>query len=235
MVVSAIIPVAGQGKRFGGNTPKQFLKIGNETIIEITLKKIISLTEIDYGVVVVPQSERAASENLFSKIDGFNLKFKIINGGIERQDSVYNGLKNVPPGTDIVIVHDGVRPLVSSQLLRNSIISASKTGACIAALPVKDTIKRVEKNTVLETIPRDQLWQVQTPQTFRYSVLLSAHEKARAENYYSTDESALVEWSGHPVSIVPGETQNLKITTTDDLELCRYYYKEMEKNNHKIA
>jgi 2-C-methyl-D-erythritol 4-phosphate cytidylyltransferase len=225
MVVAAIIPVAGQGKRFGGKTPKQFLKIGNESIIEITLKKFISLAEIDYGIIVVPESERPASEDLFSKIDGFDRKFKIVTGGIERQDSVYNGLRKVPSGTNIVLVHDGVRPLVSSRLIRNSINSAIKTGACIAALPVKDTIKRVKNDTVLETIPREHLWQVQTPQAFRYSVLMSAHEKARGENFYSTDESALVEWSGHPVSIVPGEHQNIKITTAADLEICRLYYK----------
>jgi 2-C-methyl-D-erythritol 4-phosphate cytidylyltransferase len=224
MIVAAIIPVAGQGKRFGGKTPKQFLKIGDQTIIEITLKKFISLARINYGVVVVPESEKISAEKLFSKFDGFDRKFIVANGGIERQDSVYNGLKKIPPGTDIVVVHDGVRPLVSSRLIRNSINSAIKTGACIAALPVKDTIKRVKNDTVLETIPREHLWQVQTPQAFRYSILMDAHEKASEEKFYSTDESALVEWSGHPVSIVPGEHQNMKITTAADLELCRLYY-----------
>ena len=227
MVVSAIIPVAGQGKRFGGKTPKQFLKIGGQPIIEITLQKFISLDEINHGVVVVAESEIDSSRNLFRHIDGFDEKFKIISGGVERQDSVYSGIKNIPPDTDIVVVHDGVRPLVSSQLISKSIQTAVETGACIAALPVKDTIKRVKHGTVLETIPRDRLWQVQTPQTFKYSILREAHEKARETDFYSTDESALVEWNGHPVKIILGEYSNIKITSTVDLELSRLLYQEV--------
>jgi 2-C-methyl-D-erythritol 4-phosphate cytidylyltransferase len=229
MIVSAIIPVAGQGKRFGEKTPKQFLEIGGQSIIEITLRKFVSIAEINYGVVVVSDKARSQSESHFQNIDGFNKKFKIISGGIERQDSVYNGLKQIPPETDIVVVHDGVRPLVSSQLICNSIKSAVETGACIAALPVKDTIKRVKKDTVLETIPREHLWQVQTPQAFSYSLLMEAHEKAKDEHFYSTDESGLVEWSGHAVKIIPGEDQNIKITTAADLELCRLFYKDAAK------
>jgi 2-C-methyl-D-erythritol 4-phosphate cytidylyltransferase len=231
MIVSAIIPVAGKGKRFGGNTPKQYLKVGNQTVIEITLKKFITLSEVNFGVIVVSEADKNTSEKLFDNIDGFEKKFKVVSGGAERQDSVYNGLVAVPPETDIVIVHDGVRPLVSSRLIRNSIKSAVKTGACIAALPVKDTIKRVKKETVLETIPREDLWHIQTPQTFNYKVLMDAHIRAKNADYYCTDESALVEWSGHPVSIIPGELQNIKITTTDDLEFCRYLYMKLDKDN----
>jgi len=227
MIVSAIIPVAGLGKRFGSNTPKQFQKIGGQPIISITLQKFVSLNEINHGVVVVAENEMDSSRNLLRHIKGFNDKFEIISGGVERQDSVYNGLKNVPPESDIVVVHDGVRPLVSSQLIIKSIQTAVESGACIAALPVKDTIKRVTNDTVLETIPREHLWQVQTPQAFKYTVLMEAHEKARDVNFYSTDESALVEWSKHPVKIILGENQNIKVTTSADLELCRLYYKDL--------
>jgi 2-C-methyl-D-erythritol 4-phosphate cytidylyltransferase len=227
MVVSAIIPVAGQGKRFGGKSPKQFQKIGDQTIIEITLKKFVSIAEINTGVVVVPENDIVFSENLFREIEGFAQKFTVVSGGIVRQDSVYNGLKTIPSGTDIIVVHDGVRPLVSSRLIRDSIESAFKSGACIAALPIKDTIKRVKNYTVQKTISRENLWLVQTPQAFQYSILMDAHEKARKKNFYSTDESALVEWSGHTVSIIPGETQNIKITTPADLDLCRLYYKDI--------
>ena len=226
MTVSAIIPVAGQGIRFGGKTPKQFLKIGNQSIIEITLKKFISLVEINHGIVVVPENDIGFSEKKFRQIIGFDQKFKITSGGEERQDSVYNGLNNIPPDTDIVVVHDGVRPLVSSQLISQSIKTAVNRGACITALPVKDTIKRVENGTVMETIPRDNLWQVQTPQAFKYSLLKESHEKARVMNYYSTDEAALVEWNGHPVTVIPGEFNNIKITTTADLELARLLYQK---------
>jgi len=227
MIVSSIIPVAGQGKRFGGKTPKQFMEIGGQPIVEITLQKILSIEDIKYGVVVVSENDFDYSENLFRSIDGFDNKFKIIRGGKERQDSVYNGLVNLPPNTDIVVVHDGVRPLVSSQLISQSIKTAVETGACITALPVKDTIKRVEEDIVLETIPRDNLWLIQTPQTFKYSILKEAHEKARKTGFYSTDESSLVEWSGHPVTIIPGEFSNIKITTSADLELTRQLYQKV--------
>jgi len=226
MIVSAIIPVAGQGKRFGGQTPKQFLDIGGQSIIEITLQKFVSHVEINHGVVVVPENDINFSGTLFRRISGFEKKFKVISGGKKRQDSVYNGLESIPPNTDIVIVHDGVRPLVSSLLISKSINRALKMGACVAALPVKDTIKRVENDTVLETISRNNLWQVQTPQSFRYSVLKEAHIKARENDFYSTDESSLVEWNGHPVSIIPGESNNIKITTNADLELSRLLYQE---------
>ena len=229
MIVSAIIPVAGLGKRFGADTPKQFLKIADQSIIEITLRKFISVEEINTGVVVVSEKEKASSQIHFTKIEGFDQKFSIISGGIERQDSVYNGLQNIPPETDIVVVHDGVRPLVSSRLIRNSIKSAQENGACIAALPVKDTIKHVHNSVVRETIPRENLWQVQTPQTFRYSILMQAHEKARKANFYSTDESAIVEWCGHQVTVIPGEPHNIKITTPADLDLGRLYYDNTRK------
>jgi 2-C-methyl-D-erythritol 4-phosphate cytidylyltransferase len=231
MKVSAIIPIAGHGKRFGGNIPKQFLKIGDQTIAEMTLQKFVSIADIDSGVVIVSETERAKSEKLFRNVDGFEKKFKIVIGGIERQDSVYNGLKVLPSDTDIVVVHDGVRPLASSHLIINSIQSAIRTGACIAAIPVKDTIKRVKDSKVLETIPRKDLWQIQTPQSFRYDMLMDAHEKAKRENYYSTDESALIEWSGHTVTIIEGEPQNVKITTSADLEFCRNYYLKSLRNH----
>jgi 2-C-methyl-D-erythritol 4-phosphate cytidylyltransferase len=224
MTVSAIIPVAGQGKRFGGKTPKQFMKIGDKPIIEITLQKFVSHNEINHGVVAVSENEMEFSENLFRQINGFDTKFEIIIGGKERQDSVYKALESLPPNTDIVVVHDGVRPMVSSQLISLSIKTAFETGACVAALPVKDTIKRVENGTVLETIPREKLWQVQTPQSFKYSVLKEAHEKARDSDFYSTDESSLVEWNGHPVKIIRGEYRNIKITASADLELCQLYF-----------
>ena len=227
MIVSAIIPVAGQGKRFGGETPKQFMNIGGKPIIEITLQKFVSHNEIKHGVVAVSENEMKFSENIFQHIDGFDKKFEIIIGGKERQDSVINGLDCLPPNTDIVVVHDGVRPLVSPQLISLSIKTAFETGACVAALPLYDTIKRVENDTVLETIPRENLWQVQTPQSFKYSVLKEALEKARNGNFYSTDESSLVELNGHPVKIILGEYHNVKITTKADLKLSQLLYKNV--------
>ncbi|TFG94663.1 MAG: 2-C-methyl-D-erythritol 4-phosphate cytidylyltransferase, partial [Calditrichales bacterium] len=158
---------------------------------------------------------------ILSKLSGFKEKFSIVIGGKERQDSVYNGLQALPSQSEIVVVHDGVRPFVSPHLLLQSIQTASEFGACVAAVPVKDTIKRVAEGRVIETVPREELWQIQTPQTFRFSILKDAHEKARKSTYYSTDESSLVEWAGYPVRIVQGDYFNIKLTTMEDLLFSR--------------
>jgi 2-C-methyl-D-erythritol 4-phosphate cytidylyltransferase len=226
MVISVIIPVAGLGKRFGGSTPKQYLAIGDKPIITLTVEKFLSLAEIDYGVVVVAEEEKDTTYNFLQNIEGFNTRFKIISGGVRRQDSVYNGLQHIPSNTDVVIVHDGVRPLITSRIIQESIHEASRSGACVVAVPVKETIKRVNQYSIEETLPRSQLWQAQTPQSFKYSILNEAHKKARLANYYSTDESALVEWAGYPVKVVRGEYSNLKITTAEDLTLARLLYEE---------
>ena len=118
--------------------------------------------------------------------------------------------------TEIIIVHDGVRPFIKSDIIRRSIETARQKGACIAAVPVKDTIKEVTGDRVIRTIPRDTLYQVQTPQTFKYEILVSAHRLAAEKNYYSTDESSLVEWAGYPVTVVNGSYENIKITTRED-------------------
>jgi 2-C-methyl-D-erythritol 4-phosphate cytidylyltransferase len=167
--------------------------------------------------------ERTAA--LLSNINGFKDKFKIVAGGPERQDSVYNGLMNLETDSQIVIVHDGVRPLVSRDTLLESIRVAQKAGACIAAVPVKDTLKRTQEHKIIETVSRSDLWHAQTPQTFQYSILLQAHKKAKAENFYATDEAALVEHLGHPVSIIKGDYKNIKITTVEDLEIVRMFIK----------
>jgi len=221
MIVSAIIPVAGKGKRFGGLVPKQYMDIHGQPAIALTLQKFVSLAEIDHGVVVVADDEKENTRKVLSHIDGFENKFEIVTGGKERQDSVYCGIQKISPETDIVIVHDGVRPLVSSALILESIKTAAEYGACVVGVPVKETIKQVENDTVIKTLPRDLLWQIQTPQSFKYSILKKAHEQAKAADFYSTDESALVEWIGYPVRVIRGEYTNIKLTNMEDLELVR--------------
>jgi 2-C-methyl-D-erythritol 4-phosphate cytidylyltransferase len=225
MKVSAIIPVAGQGKRFSSSIPKQYLEIDGQSIIAITIKKILSICDNLKGVVVVAKTEMERTASIFDNIEGFKENFKIVLGGEERQDSVYNGLINLNTDSEIVIVHDGVRPLVSRDILIESIRVAKKTGACIAAVPVKDTIKRTHDNKIIETVFRSNLWHAQTPQTFKYSILFQAHKIAQLDNFYGTDESALVERMGHPVSIIRGDYSNIKITTVEDLEIVHMLMK----------
>ncbi len=228
MIVSVIIPVAGQGKRFKGTIPKQYLNIYGQSIIAITVQKFIALDIITYGIIVAAENEIENTASLLNKLPGFSDKFKIVAGGKERQDSVFQGLQNIPPDTDIVVVHDGVRPLISSKIIIESIKMTEISGACVVAVPVKDTIKRVTGGRVIETLPREDLWQVQTPQVFKYPILKAAHDAALSEGYYSTDESALVEWMGHTVKIVHGEYSNIKITTEDDLNFAQLFYKEQQ-------
>lgn len=230
MVVSAIIPVAGKGKRFRDSVLKQYQQIEDQPVIAITVRLFLELAEIDYGVLVVAKNEMEFTSHLLSPIERFNHIFKIVAGGTERQDSVYNGLQNVPSDTDIVVVHDGVRPLVSKKSIIESIRIADKYGAAVVAAPVKETIKRVEQDLVIETLPRQNLWQIQTPQSFKYDILKDAHEKARAENYYSTDEAALVERYGYQVKIIRGDYSNIKITTEEDLSMVRALYQKRNQS-----
>lgn len=226
MCVSAVIPVAGSGKRFAGTMPKQFLDLGGRPLLAVTLQKILDLDLIGQVIVVCAPDAREQVEKIIAALPGFTEKGMITAGGKERQDSVFNGLSAVQPGTEIVLVHDGVRPLVTPEILRQSILTAKEYGACVAAVPVKDTIKRVHDDQVVETLKRDELWQIQTPQTSRFDWLWQAHLAAREKNYYSTDEAALLEWSGYPVRIIPGDYNNIKITTPEDLMIARLFIEE---------
>jgi 2-C-methyl-D-erythritol 4-phosphate cytidylyltransferase len=221
MKISAVIPVAGQGKRFSSSIPKQYMEIDGQSIIAITVKRILSVSDNITGVIVVHKTEIARTIQILNEINGFKENFRVVPGGKERQDSVYNGLMHVDPNAEIVIVHDGVRPLVSRDIILKSIEVAKKMGACIAAVPVKDTIKRTHDKIVSETLARNDLWHAQTPQTFKYALLLQAHQKARLDKFYGTDEASLVERLGYPVSIINGDYNNIKITTVEDLKIVQ--------------
>ena len=226
MKVAAIIPVAGSGKRFPGLTPKQFLEISGQPVVAITISSILSVHQINTVVVVCARNARDQLTSITNTIQDFNQKGIVVEGGKERQDSVYNGLNVLDKDTDIVLVHDGVRPLVSGKILKNSIQLANRDGACVAAVPVKDTIKRVKDTRVLETLNRDELWQIQTPQTARYDWLIKAHHTAKKQNYYTTDEAALLEWQGYPVKVILGDYTNIKITTPEDLKIAQLFFEE---------
>ena len=141
----------------------------------------------------------------------------LIVGGAERQDSVFNALQELPADCDWVVIHDGVRPFASSTLIENTWKTAQKIGAAIAALPATDTIKRVRGERVQETLPRNEIWLVQTPQVFRKDIVLAAYLEARSQGWSGTDDAFFVERLGLPVAVVPGERSNIKVTTPDDL------------------
>ncbi len=222
-MASVIIPVAGTGKRFAAGQPKQFLPLAGKPVVVRTVERFLAHPEIEAGVIVAARSQMEYTKQLLEELPGFAGKFVVLAGGEERQDSVYNGLQAVKNKTGIVLVHDGVRPLVSTALIDAVISAAENNGAAIAAVPAKDTVKIVKDGKVIGTPDRSEMWLVQTPQASLVEWLKDAHERARQDGYYTTDESALLEWAGYPVSVVMGEYGNIKITTPEDLRIAETF------------
>ncbi|MBK8550814.1 MAG: 2-C-methyl-D-erythritol 4-phosphate cytidylyltransferase [Ignavibacteria bacterium] len=220
MKVKVIIPASGSGERFGGKTPKQFLKIDGKEIIAHTLEKFNSISLID-EIIISTQLEYFVK--LSTIIKKYNLKKvkKITEGGKLRQDSVYNALINLEcDRDDLILVHDAVRPFISNKKIIELVKAAGKEKCVILGLPVNETIKRVDKNNIVtETLDRNNVWAIQTPQAFQYSILLNAFEKAMSENFIGTDEAAIVENAGIDVKVMEGEKRNIKITVKGDVRL----------------
>lgn len=217
MTVYAIVPVAGSGSRFGGSLPKQFIELDGQPLIIHTLKIILANPAIRGVVLVCAKDQLSRAGSILEAYPEIQSKVKMTTGGKTRQDSVGNGIKLVPENTDLILVHDGVRPLLTAKILDESIAAAEQYGAAIVAVPAKDTIKIVVQNRVQETPDRNQLMMVQTPQVARTEWLKKAHKKAAEKQFQTTDEAALLEWADYPVHVVTGEYTNIKITTSDDL------------------
>jgi 2-C-methyl-D-erythritol 4-phosphate cytidylyltransferase len=222
----AIIPAAGSGSRFGGQTPKQFIEIAGAPIIVHTLKRFDECEEIGAIIVALRRGEIDRFE--LSLIDHKIRKpVRPVVGGAERSDSILNALeaaKEFQP--EIAVVHDAVRPFVTPERISAVIARAREIGAAILALPATDTIKEVEDGMIQRTLDRRRIWRAQTPQAFRYDLLMRANEEARAASLPSamaTDDSFLVERLGAPVAIVEGMANNIKITTLEDLALAEKF------------
>ncbi|HHU68846.1 MAG TPA: 2-C-methyl-D-erythritol 4-phosphate cytidylyltransferase [Thermoanaerobacterales bacterium] len=220
METAAVIPIAGKGRRMGTQTSKQFLKLKNKPVIVHTVEAFLGVKEINQIILVADEKEmQFCREEIINKY-GFG-DVILVPGGEKRQDSVYNGLRFCKPQTDFVIIHDGVRPLISKKLIIDVLNNACVYGACCAAVPVKDTIKIIDKGHYIVSTPdRDILWAAQTPQAFKYDLIMEAHERARASGFIGTDDASLVEKMGEKVKIIEGSYENIKITTPDDLKFA---------------
>lgn len=210
--VVAIIPAAGQGRRMGGEVPKQYLPLEGHPLLWHTLAALERSPLIQALILVVRPEDRSFAGQVagdFAKVRG------LVAGGGERGDSVRAGLGATTPDDGIVLVHDAVRPFASPALIERVVAAAREWGAAVPALPVRETIKVVDDGRVVETPLRARLWGAQTPQGFRRSLLLEACEKYSGQP--ATDEAILVEQLGHPVRVVEGEAANIKITTPEDL------------------
>ncbi len=216
--VSAVVPAAGSGARMGTEVKKQYLSLAGIPVLGHVLK-IIEKCVFVQNVVIVAGSgeERYCREAVVEKL-GLKKVTAIVPGGKKRQDSVYNGLLALSSGTGVVVVHDGARPILDPKYLKTVVEAAVTYGAATCAVPVKDTVKSIDaQGFVARTIPRSKLVLTQTPQAFRYDIIMEAHRRARGEKYTVTDDAGLVEHLGLPVKIVPGDYSNLKITTPEDL------------------
>jgi 2-C-methyl-D-erythritol 4-phosphate cytidylyltransferase len=219
---SAIIVAAGSGVRLGSGVPKAFVKIGGRTMLAYSLDAIgqvaSQLHSIDEVVIAVPEGfEDAARAETAAA--GLGVPVKITPGGIERQDSVRIALGLTSAESELVIVHDAARPIAPPALFEACIGRAARVGAAIAAIPVADTLKRVNDGAIAATVARTGLWQAQTPQAFRRDLIVAAHQRAVDEGIVATDDADLVERTGVRVEVVEGSTANVKITTPSDLAI----------------
>jgi len=228
MTTVAIITAGGSGKRMG--RPKQFLKIGGKAMLELTLAAFEKAKCIDEIILVVNKDGiEKAKKFKFKKLK------KIVAGGKERQDSVFNGLKELPDDCGIVAIHDGARPLVGVKIIEEAVKEAKASGAVVVGVPVKDTIKQTTNNkqqitnnskiSIIKTINREELWRAQTPQVFKKEIILKAYEQGY-NKYEATDDSMLVEKIGILVAMVMGSYKNIKITTPEDLALAEIIIKK---------
>ncbi|MDW7772385.1 MAG: 2-C-methyl-D-erythritol 4-phosphate cytidylyltransferase [Desulfobulbaceae bacterium] len=220
---AVIIPAAGSGSRMELPLPKQFIRLGGEPILVRTIRCFLGVKDISRIVVAVSAEHVETTRIMLRTFLSQDLpaKLMLISGGRTRQDSVLAGLRALPAGTGIVLVHDGARPFVSREVIKRCLDEAVRSGTAIAAVPVRDTIKHVDQNgLVRETVDRRDLWQAQTPQAARRELLDQAYELALEIGYQGTDEASLLEHAGYPVTVVRGSEYNIKITLPDDLKIA---------------
>jgi 2-C-methyl-D-erythritol 4-phosphate cytidylyltransferase len=202
----------------GGSVPKQFLSLGGEPLVVHSLRILQAAHTVDDIILAVPEADLEYCVNDLVKQHGFSKITKVVPGGIERQDSVRHALEQVPEETEIVLVHDAVRPFLTRQMVSDVLGMADKHGAAIIAIPMRDTVKQVGSDHIIQrTVDRRPLWLAQTPQAFRRQWLQEAHRKAHAEGIHATDDAYLVEWLGHSVIVVEGSGENIKVTRPEDM------------------
>ncbi|MBI1740215.1 MAG: 2-C-methyl-D-erythritol 4-phosphate cytidylyltransferase [Acidobacteriales bacterium] len=241
MKVFVIVPAAGLGTRMVPASSakakkrapsKQFKELGGVPILVHTLRKFAASPEVYEIIIALRKNEiggfRTQLEKQYPEI--LNKRLQMVEGGEHRQNSVANALAAVAADAeDIVLVHDGVRPFVTPEIIAEVIAAAQKHGAAIAGTPAADTVKQVERTAegavIRATIPRASVVMAQTPQGFRYDILKKAFDEAAVDGFVGTDEASLIERAGHPVAVVMGSPRNLKITTPGDMELAEFYLK----------
>lgn len=222
---TAIIVAAGSGKRFGGEIPKQFIEIHGKPILIHTIERFELCEAIDEIVLVLADSEIENFSNIFTQFNLTKVK-KNIAGGKTRAESVWNGLQTVDAkNAEIIAVHDGARPLVTSEEISQTVKKAKEKGAACLVAKVTDTIKKVENGKIVETVDRESLRRALTPQAFRYEILQKAFEQVELTEFV-TDECFLVESAGYEIAFVEGSSKNIKITHEEDLRIAEVFLQD---------
>ena len=219
MKFHVIIPASGSGERFRSRIPKQFVKLFGKELITYTIRKFNSINSVE-SIVIATNKEYFKRLQKIIKGNEFHKVSNIVLGGATRHDSVFNGLRAIIPTDDCyVIIHDAVRPFITQKKIKEMMKVVKDCKAVIPGLKINDTIKEVNNsNIVKRTVPRKYLWEVQTPQIFKYDILWKSFEKANSKKFKGTDESSIVENAGYKVKIIEGEKANIKVTTKDDLK-----------------
>lgn len=223
-MISAIIVAGGKGKRMGTNISKQFIIVNDKPILYYTLTKFLKCKAIDNIILVLPKDEIEYCEKEILEKYSLNVN-KVVEGGKERQESVYNGLKACAD-SDIVLIHDGARPFVSEKIINDGIRYAQEYGAAAPGVMPKDTIKVKDSDGFsIQTPNRKELVAVQTPQAFSWSTIMECHEKIKQAEIVVTDDTMVVEMYGHKVYLYEGDYNNIKVTTQEDLIIAEYLSK----------
>lgn len=231
MKTTVIILAAGKGKRMNSNINKQYIEINNKPILVYTLEKFQESECIDEIVLVVGKEDIEYVEKEIKNKYCFEKINYVVEGGVERQDSVYEGIKKVSNDTDIILIHDGARPFVSISNIRKLVNEIPIHKACILGVKVKDTIKMVDNDGYIVNTPdRKNLYAAQTPQGFLKDIIEKAYEIGINENKFFTDDSMLVEeYLNTKVKVVEGSYENIKITTKEDIDIAKRYIEEYYK------
>ena len=221
-MTAGLIVAAGKGERLPGKLAKQYLPLAGQPVLCRAMNVFAACDAIDELVLIVPAADVEYCRKTILPRVSTKKPVALAAGGLRRQDSVFNGLRALAGDRDgIVVIHDGVRPFVTSGMIRNCIDGLSEADGCIAAVPVSDTIKTVDsRSRITGTVNRDHAWLAQTPQAFRCDMLLKAHQTALENGWDVTDDAALLERLGRTVGVIPGSSLNIKITTPDDLLLA---------------
>jgi 2-C-methyl-D-erythritol 4-phosphate cytidylyltransferase len=230
MSILAIIPAAGMGVRMGGGTPKQFLSLEGIPIFVHTLRKFMNADGIDDIFLGLRAEDMERAQGEIDR-ENFTKPIRLVAGGASRQETVARALALAPPTTEIVAVHDAVRPFIEREMIQRVVEAARRDGAAILGTLSVDTVKQVEQQTIVGTIPRERIVLAQTPQVFRYEIIREAFERAAADGFIGSDESVLAERIGCTVRVLMGSDRNIKITKPSDLPLARLYIAQEQKSS----